>query len=502
MPVNRQAIALYRIMSCRERIWEVEVDRRSFIKNATSLCATSAFLGDLRGQETGNVYRPNVIWLLADQWRAQAVGTNGDPNVHTPNIDRLSATGINFEQARSGFPLCCPFRGTMLTGRYPNHMVLGHEYALPAGQKTIAGIFNDAGYHTGYFGKWHLDGFHENGGPEGRAAMHIVPPDRRGGFAKWVGYENNNSPWDSWVHGGVGKNAFQYKLPKYETDALTDLFIAHLHDRASDKDANSHRPFFAVLSVQPPHNPYVAPAEQMGHYNAEQLVLRKNVPPIPGIEEQARQELAGYYAQIENWDANVGRVVDCLSNLGLLSTTHIMVFSDHGDMHGSHGLFLKENPYEEAVRIPMIISGEQPMYNQRITGRPQTLFSATDIAPTTLGLCGLNAPEWMEGHDYSGHRLHFRPRPAEPDSVYLQDVVPSMHPDSIDAPYRGVVTNDGWKYVCFEKRSWLMFNLKEDPLELSNLAFNETYRNQRLRLIGRLKQWVTDAKDDFAVPDV
>jgi arylsulfatase A-like enzyme len=488
------------------------MNRRDLIVGLSQIAAANALTAKSGMAEASQSYRPNVIWLIADQWRSQAIGANGDPNARTPNIDRLCSSGINFDQARSGFPLCSPFRGSMLTGRYAHHMVPGHQYPLPQGQETIANIFNNAGYHTGYFGKWHLGGFQEK---DGRTAMDIVPPDRRGGFNTWVGYENNNSQWDSWVHGGAGKDAFHYRLPGYESDALTDLFIQHLQQRAADKTADQVKPFFAVLSVQPPHNPYVAPAEYMAHYNAERMRLRPNVPlfanlPPNGatqsfgdrvsIAERARQELAGYYAQIENWDWNVGRIVDSLSGLGLLTNTHIMMFADHGDMHGSHGLFLKTNPYEESVRIPMIVSGEVSFYDQRGTGRRSTLFSQVDIAPTTLGLCGLAAPAWMEGHDYSGHRLRFRPAPVEPDSVYLEQVIPVPYADCIDSPYRGLVTKDGWKYVCFENQSWLMFNLNEDPYEQVNVALNAEYQTQRKQLIARLKQWVADTGDKFSIP--
>ena len=490
------------------------MNRRDFIAGTSQFVAASALIKDHATAEPVAQERPNVIWLIADQWRAQALGVNGDPNAHTPNIDRLAESGINFDQARSGFPLCCPFRGSMLTARYPHHMVPGHEYPLPPGQKTIAHLFNEAGYHTGYIGKWHLDGFHER---EGRAAMHIVPPERRGGFTKWIGYENNNSQWDSWIYGGEGKDAFHYRLPSYETDALTDLFIQHVKERAADQVSGKAKPFFAVLSVEPPHDPYIAPAEYMAHYNAEQMQLRPNVPlyanMVPtgaagvlgerrSVAEVARQELAGYYAQIENLDWNIGRIVDALSQQGLLANTHILIFADHGDMHGSQGQFRKTNPYEEAVRIPMIVTGEESFYDQRRTGRPATLFSAVDIAPTTLGLCGLAAPEWMEGHDYSGHRLGFRPQPVEPDSVYLQNVIPPGHADTTNTPYRGLVTRDGWKYVCFENQTWLMFNLIEDPYEQVNVAFNNAYQGQRNKLIARLKQWVADTGDKFKVPDM
>lgn len=475
------------------------MNRRDFLRRtgtaaAGAALATAPLHGLAAAPDSGK--RKNVIWLIADQWRGQALACNGDPNAHTPNLDRLAGTGINFTQARSGMPLCCPFRGTMLTGRYPHQVVPGHEFQMPPKQRTIAHELNDAGYHTAYFGKWHLDGFHEGGAM--RAAMHVVPPERRGGFEYWMGYENNNSPWDAWVHGGGGANdAKPFHLPGYETDALADMFISHLKE-----PERKTKPFFAVLSVQPPHNPYLAPAQYMRNYNPGQLTLRPNVPSVKSIEEQARRELAGYYAQIENWDTNVGRIIDALTAQDLLDDTHIMVFADHGDQHGSHGQFLKMSPYEEAVRIPMIISGEKSFYNGHSAGRPNSLFAAVDIAPTTMGLCGIESPKWMQGHDYSGRRLAARPHGAEPDSMYLQSVVPTMHPDSVNEPFRGLVTKDGWKYVCFEHQSWMMFNLNDDPYEMVNVAQNQRYKAERAKLIERLKQWVADTGDKFEVPGV
>ena len=178
------------------------MDRRTFLQAASLVPAGAldAMAQQYEGQPAGHLVdgpprnpRPNVIWILGDQFRAQALASNGDPNARTPNLDRAAANGVTFTNNLSGFPLCCPFRGSMLTGRYPHHCVPGHEYPLPAGQQTIADVFNANAYRTAYFGKWHLGGFHER---SGRAAFFITDPARRGGFETWTGYENNNSQWD------------------------------------------------------------------------------------------------------------------------------------------------------------------------------------------------------------------------------------------------------------------------------------------------------------------
>lgn len=476
------------------------MQRRTFLQSSILPTAAAGLSQSAAAQQPNSNFhagftpsqKPNVIWLFGDQHRAQALSCNGDPNVSTPNIDRLADGGVHFTQAVAGFPLCCPFRGSLLTGRYPHHCVPGHEYPLPAGQPTVAQPFKEAGYHTAWFGKWHLGGWHER---DGRAAFYITKPEQRGGFDQWVGYENNNSQWDSWVHGGTGKDAFHYRLPGYETDELTSLFIKYLKERASDK-----KPFFAALSVQPPHDPYVAPPEFMERCNPARMEMRPNVPNIARVQDVARREYAGYCAMINNWDVNVGRVLKALAETQLDFQTHVMVFSDHGDMHGSQGMFRKTNPYEESMRIPFIIGGEQPRYLGRAVGRMPVLLNHVDIAPTSLGLCGITKPTWMEGHDYSGLRVQGKERPALPDSAFLQSVVPTGHPHSINKPYRGIVTRDGWKYATFNGMPWLLFNLNEDPYEQANLAHNNAYTAERKKLGERIRQWVADTGDQFDVP--
>jgi arylsulfatase A-like enzyme len=253
--------------------------------------------------------------------------------------------------------------------------------------------------------------------------------------------------------------------------------------------------------VQPPHNPYIAPAEWMARHTPGQVQLRPNVPPVAWVEARARRELAGYYAQIENLDWNVGRVREALAEAGLDAETHLIFFSDHGDNHGSHGQFLKTSPLEESMRIPFIIGGLQGCYDGR-RGRPDAPINHVDIAPTTLGLCGIDAPDWMRGHDYSGLRLASRPQLTSPDSAFIQSVVPTGHGDSVDRPWRAVVTRDGWKYVALEGQPWLMFNLNEDPYELVNLAHNTKFRQERGRLQERLAQWIADTDDTFTLPEL
>lgn len=435
--------------------------------------------------------QPNIIWFIVDQMRGQATGANGDPNVFTPNLDNMAIAGTNFSRAVCGYPLCCPFRGSMMTGKYAhNHSVKLHEDRLDPSYETVTDVLNENGYETIYLGKWHLAGIKEG---KARSVMQTVPMEDRGRFDTWLGYDNNNSQWDTWLHGHEdGKEVKHYRLPGYETDCLTDMALERVQARKE-----SDQPFFMVVSVQPPHWPCMAPAKNR-RYQAQQLTLRPNVSAT--LEARARQTLAGYYAQIENIDANVGRLVDGLREAEMLDDTHIMFFCDHGDQLGSHGRFGKCVPYEETIRVPFLIGGGRPMgYEGRRCGNAASLINFVDIAPTTLGLCGIETPDWMEGFDYSHRRTGVNARERikeEPESAYLQ-----LIGDRESAyAWRSVVTKDGWKYACVENGEWLLFNLNDDPYEQNNLAFNTRFKGKRAEMKALLKDWIEKTGDEFPLP--
>ena len=454
--------------------------------------------------------RPNIIWILSDQHRAQAMGCAGDPNVQTPNIDRMAGpcvTGIG------GSPLCSPFRGSLLTSRYPHQCIPGHDLPLPDDARTVAHAFSAAGYRTSYFGKWHVDG-RENRDEETRPAHQHVRRERRGGFDTWIGYENNNAQYDCWVHGHdrAGDEVELYKLDGYETDELTDLLIADLKSHDNDE------PFFSVLAFQPPHSPYVAPPEFAERFDPCEIELRPNVSLVDRVVTESRESLAGYYAMIENIDWNIGRVFATLEDQGLADDTYVIYFSDHGDMHGSHGNILKCVPYEESLRIPFVVynprqsnttprlrSGQAPGTESTERGMP-SLINHVDIGPTSLGLCGVDVPEWMVGFDYSGCYTGDREVPDSlPDSAYLQLVDPGFKygfASDRERPWRGVVTEDGWKYAVFGGIPWMMYNLNEDPFETANLAHDRRFNAERKQLQTRLARWIEETGDSFVLPDL
>lgn len=446
--------------------------------------------------------QPNVLWILCDQLRAQAFSYRGDPNIHTPNIDNLAREGMRFNCAIAGTPWCTPFRGALLTGQYP-HQVGTPKTPSPLDPKypTLAEPFKAAGYHTAWVGKWHLYG--SNRDP-------VIPETHRGGFDYWLGYENNNKQNDTWVHGS-GQD-MPRRLPGYETDCLTDLLLEHLREHVEADAAEAAQPFFACLSVQPPHSPYVPPTNppyaDAGPSPAD-IVFRANVPPVDWVREKAAIDLAGYYGMIRNIDWNLGRIRGALKEMGVDRETYIVFFSDHGDMLGSHAQWEKSSPWEESIRIPFII-GRTGGVSFMPSGRCDAPLNHVDIAPTTLGLCGIDRPADMVGHDYSDHCRHehdplFRKKPdvkAEPDSAYLQQLVRKFHPHSVNKEWRGVAMRDGWKYVCTPGNDWLLHNTRDDPYELANLAHDTSFAAQRARCHERLTRWIEETGDAFELPEV
>lgn len=444
--------------------------------------------------------RPNVIWVFGEQHRAQSLGYRGDPNVFTPNIDNLARNGLRFDQAVAGSPWCCPFRGALLTGQYPQQNgVTQTPGRLNPALPTVTAPLRANGYHTAYIGKWHLHGSND---PE-----TLVPPEERGGFDYWKGYENNNNQHEVFVYGTDDETP--RRLPGYETDSLTDIFLGHLAGHVGE-NAEEYQPFFAVLSVQPPHSPYVGPhtGESSGRpRNPATVKLRPNVPPVPWIQDKARLDYDGYSGMIENLDTNIGRIREKLKELGVDQDTWIVFFSDHGDMLGSHGQWEKSSPWEESIRIPFMVSrlgGQERMQ----TGISDAVLNHVDIAPTTLGLCGIDTPAEMVGYNYAKECFHNDdpwkettpdPGPA-PESAFLQQIPRKFHPHSVNKAWRGVVTRDGWKYVCQEGNDWLLHNLREDPYELANFAHDHAFAEARQRCHDLLTEWLSKTGDSFSLP--
>ena len=217
-------------------------------------------------------HRPNVIVVVADQWRAQALGCAGDINARTPNLDRLAAEGLRLTTAVSTCPVCSPFRGSLMTGQYPltNGVFLNDVPLRPKGP-ALAEAFQKAGYQTACIGKWHLEG-------DGRSAF--IPPQRRLGFEFWRACECTHDYNHSLYYGDKDEKLYWRGYDAEDQTQAAIQYIRQYHQRG---------PFLLFLSWGPPHNPYgTAPEAFRRQFTPEALTLRPNVPPQAAAMTRAR----------------------------------------------------------------------------------------------------------------------------------------------------------------------------------------------------------------------
>lgn len=440
---------------------------------------------------------PNVVFVFGDQWRAQAVGYAGDPNVKTPNLDRLAAASVNFSTAVANCPVCSPYRASLLTGRYPHtHGIVLNDAHLGHEAVSLADAFKTSGYDTAYIGKWHLDG---------RGRTQFIPPDSRQGFEFWRVMECTH---DYNRSGYYAEENEKLLWPGYDAEAQTAEAEKYIRNRSGD------RPFLLVLSWGPPHNPYeTAPQKFKDLYNPERIVLRPNVPVA--AEENARRDLAGYYAHCSALDACVGRLLKTLDDRGLADETVFVFTSDHGDMLHSHGEERKQRPWDEAVRVPFLLRA--PGLLGKAPREIRTPLNSPDLMPTLLGLCGLPVPETVEGRDFSG-LITERGGECEEDggggeggrrkpSPKAAALIACYHPfgewqrDQGGREYRGVRTAR-FTYVRDLQGPWLLYDNEKDPYQLENLCGREESAELQARLETLLERELRRLGDEFPPSEV
>jgi arylsulfatase A-like enzyme len=427
--------------------------------------------------------RPNVVFVLMDQWRAQAFGYQGDGNARTPHIDALARQSFEFTQAVSGFPVCSPYRASLMTGQYAvrNGLVVNDVELKPNGP-TLGETFRRAGYATGYIGKWHL-----YGSPEGKAERRLtyIPPGAsRMGFEYWKVCECTHNYNRSLYYAGDDTAARYWN--GYDARAQTADACEFIRAQAGKSD-----PYFLVLSVGPPHDPYgTAPEEYRALYEKREIVLRGNVPETH--REQAVKNLRGYYAHMAALDDCVRDLRAAVEQSGAAEDTIFVFTSDHGDMLQSHGLHHKQQPWEESLRVPFLVRYPRKLKDRRRTS--VTPIDAPDIMPTLLGLAGLKAPESAQGKDFSPLIRGERKDEAEPAALLNLPASFSVVRQMGFAEYRGVRT-PRYTYVRSIHGPWLLYDNQRDPLQKKNLV--KTAAGLRSRMDRRLDAMLKAAGDEF-----
>ncbi len=438
-----------------------------------------AFAAMLSRSRGGAEHRmPNLVFVFADQWRAQATGYAGDPNLRgkTPNLDRLAKESVNLVNAVSTTPVCTPYRASLLTGQYPlTHGLFMNDVPLNSELTTIAKVYKAAGYDTGYVGKWHIDG-------QGRSAY--IPEERRQGFDYWKVLECTHNYNASAYYAGNDPVKKQWK--GYDAIAQTRDVQRYISDHAQGS-----KPFIAFLSWGSPHNPYqTAPEKYREQFLPDDIQLRPNVPVADAAK--ARKELAGYYAHIAALDQCLGDLMATLEEAGLRDNTILVFTSDHGDMLRSQGLNRKQKPYDESVRVPFLVR-----YPDRCAGRKIDMPIGTpDIMPTLLGLSGIKVPDSVEGRDYS--RVLTGEAAPDNDAELIECPAPfgEWHRGNGGREYRGIRTRRH-TYVRDLDGPWLLFDNKKDPHQMQNLVDSPEAAPVLKKLEAMLSAKLAERADEF-----
>ncbi|MCX6894917.1 MAG: sulfatase [Verrucomicrobia bacterium] len=445
------------------------------MKNTLTLCTllvATPFVGAFAAA------RPNVIVVMADQWRASAFGYAGDPNVQTPNLDRLERESARFVNAVSGMPVCCPTRASFLTGqRALTHGVFLNDVPLSPDAATIAKTLKSAGYDTAVIGKWHVDG-------HGRSSF--IPPERHQGFDYWKALECTHDYNGSFYY--ASNSPVKLKWEGYDALAQTRDAENYLRDHAK-----ADKPFFLFLAWGPPHDPYqTAPEKYRALYAPEKFKLPPNVPT--NMVADTRKMMAGYYAHCSALDDCLGELRATLEKAGLAKNTLLLFTSDHGDLLGSHGGRNKQQPYEESIRIPLLLH-----WPAGLGGQPRqldALINSEDLMPTILGLCGTAIPKSVEGLDYSGH---IRGGQNPSDSVTLISCAAPFGQWTRQRggkEYRGIRTLR-YTYTRDLAGPWLLFDDVRDPYQLTNLVGRAEFAKLQAELDATLKRKLAAAHDEF-----
>ncbi len=416
--------------------------------------------------------RPDILWIVTTQWRAQACGYAGDPNARTPFLDALAARCVNYTQAVTPHPFGPFARAALLTGvPSPGNGVRDYFDVLPVGARTMAQALAERDYTTAFFGKWHLGRRDPAASLVGEVhARTIVPPENRGGFEFWEGFESGFLLNDPWLHGTRLTTPRQFD--GYQSDVLGARAAAWQGEHVSGAAA---APWFALVSFEAPHPPYAAPAAGISPRDPREIILAPNVPRGGRVEAEARRELAGYYAHVEATDGAIGRLVTAIDQAQGRrgrALPIVVVTSVHGDMHGAHGLFRKGWPHEESIRVPLLVRQAQREAGR--TGGAPVAGTTDDAAVSLLDLPAMTLA-WAEGRTWEA-------RPSQA-AISMPSVV--TLPQQCDRIWRGWRTRTRKLVLNADGSPWLYFDLERDPGEQQNLV-GEAARFGEIEALRRL----------------
>ena len=458
--------------------------------------------------------RPNVLYIMTDQQRYDSLSSVGRTACRTPHLDQLAGEGIRFDNAYTVCALCSPARTSMLTGRYPhNHRMWNNndmmQWAirdLADEERMISQDLVEMGYNCGYSGKWHC-GESKLPGGYGFAGMEVPNygnPYRTEEYAEYLAERGLQPPAlvSPEVEGAPGylSGPLEACSPHFLTEYAIDLLTRFNEER----DA-SGKPFMIFLSFWGPHAPYYVPEPYASMYDPDEVELwanyRDDLPDKPHIQDRFRRaisqsdsvtdeawrdRIAKYWGFCSFIDDEVGRLLSVLSDLGREDDTAVLFSTDHGDMTGSHGGFMDKGPfmYEETYHIPQI--ARVPWLTKPGT-TCDCFVSNMDLASTVLDIAGLPVPDAHDGRSLV-------PLFQNPCADWRDDLMSEFHGHRFLYSQR-MVRWDHYKYV-FNAPDWdELYDLSQDPNEMTNLINDPGYGEVAKEGRQRLLKWIDDSKD-------
>lgn len=380
----------------------------------------------------------------------------------------MASEGVVFNTAVSNIPVCTPWRAAFLTGQYPlTNGVFLNDVRLSDKSPTLGTVLRDAGYRTGYIGKWHLDGPERSG---------FTPPGPcRQGFEFWAVGNCTHNYTNSLYYRDTPDPLF---WQGYDAEAQTTLAIDYIHNHLSNS------PFALVVSWAPPHNPYRdLPDRYLDMYPEGQ------VSPRPNCTDPNPDDLSGYYAHVSALDDQSGRLMAALDESGHLSNTVFVFTSDHGDMLGSQGVQRKQHPGDESILFPFIIRCPDQVAGGHTINSP---LNVVDILPTLLGLADIPIPGTVEGLDHSpairGEQFNAN------GAALTMCVSPFVEYQGLS--WRGVRT-ERYTYARQMDDPWLLYDNLEDPYQMVNLIDTPEAAGLQSSLEKRLSELLDQRNDAF-----
>lgn len=404
--------------------------------------------------------RPNLVLVLTDDQRRDALSCYGNEWIDTPELDRLAAEGARFDRAYVTTSLCCPARASLYTGLYPHaHGVRNNEDRVDflGEHLDLFELLQDAGYQTGFFGKWHVPN------PGARPQP---------GIDRWVSFEGQGRYRDEIFN----LDGELRRIEGFNTDVLFSLALSWV------REVHERGPFLCVLSLKNLHGPYDVPERHRGLLGEEEFPLPESFhddrTDDPAYVQRVRttlrnrffdddgthaQYVRAYHLMVLSVDDNMGRLMDSLDRHGIADQTLLAFTSDGGFMWGEHGLYRKRTAYEPSVGVPLLLR-----YPAEVSAGTEldALATTVDLLPTFLDLAGVEPPSTL--HGTSLRPLWREEGPPWRDGFLYIDGWGKY----VDGPQELALVGERYKLIRYRRNHVedALFDLEEDPEERTSLA--------------------------------